>query len=481
MSRDAVLSRVLGAAGSVLVWMTVPGVLSAAAGSARAQTKVADVAPYYAVVGEGGAGMRGQPNDLYYTVSMLPAGTVVLADGESGAWSRVAYPYSVGVYARVEDVEVSGATAKLTKAAKLKAPHTTPNFAGSWADAAPQPLPAGTTLRVVEPVRETQGGPVVAYLVTPPDQARGYVETRLLHRASDAEVEAFRQKVGLQTIKGEGVKPGPGRPEAATPGDTHAAEPAGAGGGIDLTKPIATGEPGKTAEPAGGVPPDNAGERKVGSVDDLETVFQRVWKEPAQSAEIDELIAEYQRAIDASGAGDSYRTVQLQRRVDALKLRKDLREKIRKAEEARAALDADNQKLAEQLAAWERTRVYTIIGKVQPSTLYDGKRLPKMYRVVSVGAVDGRTLGYLKENPEVPLEKYLGQVVGVVGEASLDRSLKLNLIKPLRVDRLRAEDGKFVPAPASSGDAKPETSPAKAPEPAPSTTKSPEDMPDNGG
>ena len=94
-----------------------------------------------------------------------------------------------------------------------------------------------------------------------------------------------------------------------------------------------------------------------------------------------------------------------------------------------------------------------------------------MYRVVSVGSVSGRTLGYIQKTEKFDLDQYLGQVVGVVGQAQIDRSLQLNLITPYRVDRLKAADGAGLAPVGESG-----STPAAAPkDPAPAGEAAPAD------
>ena len=91
-----------------------------------------------------------------------------------------------------------------------------------------------------------------------------------------------------------------------------------------------------------------------------------------------------------------------------------------------------------------------MVGTLQPSTVYDGQRLPSMYRIVSVGGVAPRTLGYIKEKPEFKLVEKLGLVVGVVGEATMDRSLQLNVITPVVVDVLRSDLNNSTVVPPSA-------------------------------
>ncbi len=78
---------------------------------------------------------------------------------------------------------------------------------------------------------------------------------------------------------------------------------------------------------------------------------------------------------------------------------------------------------------------------LMPSTVYDGNNLPLMYRIQSVGAVGQRTLGYLKPEGDLNVKDKVGLIVGVIGEASVDPVLQLNIVKPVRVDALRPSTG----------------------------------------
>ncbi|MFZ4575811.1 MAG: hypothetical protein ACOYN0_15560, partial [Phycisphaerales bacterium] len=118
---------------------------------------------------------------------------------------------------------------------------------------------------------------------------------------------------------------------------------------------------------------------------------------------------------------------------------REFRDTVRRQEEARASLSSTNQAAAQALADVAKIRVYTVVGELQPSTVYDGKQLPLMYRVVSVGTSSPKTLGYIKPSTDWDLDRMLGLVVGVIGDATIDRSLRLNVISPVRVEVLRAD------------------------------------------
>jgi hypothetical protein len=167
--------------------------------------------------------------------------------------------------------------------------------------------------------------------------------------------------------------------------------------------------------------------------------------------EYDELMAEFGRSIASMPEGSRARRG-LEQRVEAMRLRLETRERLRQMEENRARLDSDMQRVRQQIAQWEASRDYTIVGVIQPSTVYDGQALPLMFRVVSVGGSAPRTLGYLRPNEKFNLVEMVGLVVGVIGEANVDRSLQLNVIDPVRVDILRpgagGQPGSVTPVPA---------------------------------
>jgi hypothetical protein len=88
-----------------------------------------------------------------------------------------------------------------------------------------------------------------------------------------------------------------------------------------------------------------------------------------------------------------------------------------------------------------------------------------MYRVVSVGGSSPRTLGYVRKSSELDLDRYIGSVVGVIGEAQLDRSLMLNLITPVRVDPLRSADKLGIMPGVKNSETAPATTPATTTQP----------------
>jgi hypothetical protein len=205
----------------------------------------------------------------------------------------------------------------------------------------------------------------------------------------------------------------------------------------------------------------------------LEAAFEAVRKEPAEQAEYTELTAELQKAIDGLDPASPQTPIvrgRLQQRLEYLKLLTDLRDQKRKLAEAQGGLKQNDELIRKRLAELDRVRQYTIVGRLSASTLYNGEQLPLMYRIQTVGGPNPRTLAYIKPDPKMGINSKLGQVVGVVGDAVMDSTLRLNVITPLRVDVLEPaspEGGGAPPAgaPGPSGATGPTVAPPPAGEP----------------
>ncbi len=93
----------------------------------------------------------------------------------------------------------------------------------------------------------------------------------------------------------------------------------------------------------------------------------------------------------------------------------------------------------------ERTRGYQFVGRLVRSSVYDGARMPLMYRMVSVNESIPRTLGYIVPDDALGIPTKLGEIVGVLGTSELDPALNLRIVTPTRIDVL-APEGLGLPA-----------------------------------
>ncbi len=469
-TRGVLVSTMLGL--STLAGLALSATLTF---SARAQdTGVAKITPYFAVVDQDDALLRSGGNDLMYPILKLSRGSVLRVDGEvtdksGGRWSQVSYPLGsyVLVSADAINLDASGRVGTLAKIAKAKAPNQSTGLKGSWADAIAQGLPAGTRVTVLE--GEPASGPAQAYKVAPPEAARAFVPTGVLRRATQDEINGYMSRAAQPaTLKLDQpeTKPAPTQ-TPATPTSAPASTPATDAGktGVDLTQPVVI--PQTTAAPSGDTykpsqdqgtasgtsegtasiekapkseakpkpptPPANPYEK-------LESALENVRKQPIESAEYMELMAQYQAEISKldDSPGNKMLRARLQQRYDYLRLRADLQAEKRKIADNADAIDKGQKAANEKLAELAKVRQYTIVGRLTASTIYDGTRLPLMYRVQAASAGSPRTLAYVKPDPALKIDGRLGQIVGIVGTQAIDQTVQLNIITPIRVDTLEA-------------------------------------------
>lgn len=433
-----------------------------------AQAQIADGEPYVAVVTTEGTLLRSNPTAAHYPVAKLRTGQVLRVMGQSGDWASVAYPAGVAAFAPADAVTINAeaGTATVVTPTQLKAVNMNTGLPGSWKPLLGEPLPAGTVLKLAdpEPADDTRGGR--AYRVVPPPGARAFVQASFLRRATPEEAAALQEPTPeAEEPEEPAAEP---QPEAA-PEEPAAQPPAGE----SLTEPmVPPGQPTPGERPAQPTPApverpaapqpeqpteaptviDQSGRpvvadagairSRAATMEELEAAFEAVSKQPVEDAELGELMAEYQRTM--AGLDDSPYNVRLkqrlQQRLDLLKIRADLQAALRQAAERRERLAQDQQRVSLRLAEVERARAYTIVGRLSASTLYDGVRLPLMFRIQSVGGA-ARTIGYIRPEPGMNLDQKLGQIVGVVGESAIDPSLRLNVINARRVDVLEPTGG----------------------------------------
>jgi hypothetical protein len=399
-----------------------------------------------------------------YQVAKLQRGQLLKVDGEAQGWTRVTYPAGTFVFVPSDSAQVdTGAKfITITKSIRPKAANIALGLKGSWKDCLDQPLAVGTKLNLAE-AEAAVNGSNTAFKVIPPEGARAFVPSAAVRKATQEEIDAFNATAGKTGIA----------PITATP--TLAAAPQTTPTTTNLTQPMVTPSPAATPTPAPSTPTTTAQtpattstptttaaaptiepkpiEIKPSPYEKLEAAFEAVRKQPPDSAEFGELLAEYQSALDKLKPEDPTTRMlrgRLQQRISYLKLLTDMQARQRDFTAGSESVAQDEKKLQERLAEVDRVRQYTIVGRLSASTIYDGKRLPLMYRVQAVGGTAPRTLAYVKPDDKLMIDAKIGAVVGVVGEAKMDPTLKLNIITPLRIDPLEPASLKDAATPAET-------------------------------
>lgn len=440
--------------------------------------QIQPVEPYGIVITSDNVPLKGGAGLVYYAVAMLKSGQVLKVDGQApGGWLRVEYPKGLRAFVKADDaaLEEGGKSIRLTRPSNLMAVNIAGGERGHWWTLVDEPRPAGAKFPVVETLK-TPDGKVYGYLVPAPPEARGYVKSESTRKATAQELAAYEQSLGAaptpagaeaakpKVAPAPAATPAPagGAPAKATPPDPGAAP---AGGGVIRTIAPPGGDAAPQAPGAAGGPVPTADgtaqaadtvaaakpvERRVGTVESLQSLFEQV--QGGKDAELSSVIAEFERSIRALGQTDEERRTAefLTARLEVLRLRQAVQASRLAAEEAARGLQQQQSHLQEQVRNLERARNYAMVGRLVPSTVYDGKRLPKMYRIQSLEPGFARTIGYLSPAANDELDSRLGRIVGVVGDARFDESLRLNIVTPKRVDVLSPSE---IPgaAPATEG------------------------------
>lgn len=182
---------------------------------------------------------------------------------------------------------------------------------------------------------------------------------------------------------------------------------------------------------------------RIGSIEELEEIFAKVQKQRTHEAEYGPLVAEVERMYEETPDTPENAGLRaaLQQRLSLLKIRQRVQEAARSNEAAISSAQDREGELVGRIRELEIRRSYAVVGRLLPSAVYDGQRLPRMYRVQSVDNTEApRTLGYLRPSKELNLETMLGETIGVVGTPKLDPRLNLRIIEPIKIDLIHSRE-----------------------------------------
>lgn len=416
---------------------------------------VRDIEPVWKVVARDGVSMRCGPESVFYAVAEYSSGRLLLVDGLTDSQARVRYPDDLAALVPADEVKViNDRSVELIRPSGLRAPSELLGLSGSWKALFDPTLPAGTQLAVRDTVKNTRGE-VVGYAVIAPKppavsgHARAFVPADALRDATPDEVAKHLGTAPAQPATQPATQPGtqpgdaagqPQQPDEGTsvvltPGAVVPVDPAGQPVTQPATDPAAS--PAQTPAPAqpGAQPAADPRQIFASKLEDLEASFATARRLPAAELDValDELLAEYSRTREET-TDDEYLAAQLDQRIEWLNLRILTRDQRRSIQAAMAQADDRSKALDNQVVDWRKGRAYQLVGRLVQSTVYNGERLPRMFRVQSVTSFDGtpRTLGYLV--PDAANETKLGAIVGIVGEARFDPQLRLMVIKADQVD-----------------------------------------------
>ncbi len=415
---------------------------------AAAQLNAVD--PYHVVVSAENVNLRCGAGSVWYAVASLSPGDVLRVDGVDAGWLRVIYPSGVPAVIKATDAMLDEArgSVKLTAPSRLLASNPRGGVFESWQTLLEKELASGTELTYIETLKDASGG-VSGYRVIAPEGARGYVSERFVRAATDVEIAAVKgaqapPPVAMTTppASSGSSETTPGAEAPAQAATTTATTPVAAGGAQEAGQPApaATTEPAAAEAPIEPValvpvePPAPAGP----SLKNLDSAYDALKSVPTEDAEIEPLIAEYERFLASlpETSANSGRRAYARAKIDLLRARGELQNAIRAAAEVEMNARRGSSSIEELRAALAAKPRYTVVGRLSASTVYDGTRLPLMYRILSIENFPGRTLAYVTPAPGVELTTRIGSLVGVVGDGAVDAALGVPVLTPKRVDFL---------------------------------------------
>lgn len=396
-----------------------------------------------------------------YDIAQLRQGTVLRVLGFGKKWVRVEYLPGWPAYVPADEVQVAadGTAVTLIQDSKLDAFNREGGRSGHYWDLLDTALPAGTQLPVQRTVTG-EAGSIFGYVVDAPKGAYGYIAIDAVRPARASEIRAFELEHGTASTtpaQTPGAEPPATQDQTATPisSQDNAEQTGSQTTAIDqptrgrAQDPTPAPRPVRTADPSG----------VTGTVQALAQMYERVQAQDVMQAEFGAAIAEFRRTIDSldnTRAGAAVRSF-LQDRLDVLETRATLQETLLAAEQRKRSIQESAQRTADLDRTARARQGYSLVGRLMASTVYDGKRgLPLMFKVESPGAT-GRTLGYVVATEDVQVQRYLGSLVGVVGNTRYDESLNLHVVAAERIDTLVA------PGSATNSRDTPNPSPADRP------------------
>jgi SH3-like domain-containing protein len=437
--------------------------------ASTALAQAASTSPSWSVVTGSAVNVRSGPSaQSAYAFGKLRQGDVVRIVREEFGWARVA-PEGAAfgeVFAYVPadrrvSLSADGNTATVTARTELRAPNM--EAAGSpdksWKQIGS--VDQGATLTVLGSVK---GERETVYKVRVPASAEAWVNMTFLRAATEAEaaaavatanaaaaaapapatVPAAPASAAVETGLVETV---PGTPaQVAAPVNAPASgAPAPAPTSPDIANtpaiPPLMGQPAPAAEtvelgatrPAAPVAPKPKFVSKRAKLDDLEQQFQLVRAQPEASAEFAALKAKYDELVDATEQTSSVRSV-ASARSQQLALLVETQSTMQVLESRKAQADRNRVEIAKLVLDIQRRADFTAIGVLNASAVYDGSRLPELYRLCD--PMTGATLAYVEPNPDIAMGPMLGTLVGVKGGTQYDPALRVTVITPLSMDLL---------------------------------------------
>lgn len=161
--------------------------------------------------------------------------------------------------------------------------------------------------------------------------------------------------------------------------------------------------------------------------------MEQVRRENVATAEVGPLRQRYLEFADRSATTPNQREF-ARARAEQLAIQEDAQRRLQELQALLAKNNAVLEVLRGARESMDARQPYTAVGRLNASIIYDGVRLPLLFRLQD--PTGGQTIGYMEPGKGFDLSSLLGQLVGVVGKSGYDDALRINTIDPVRIDVL---------------------------------------------
>lgn len=445
----SLLAAIIAGAAAAGLTLTAPAALAQAQPGARTVNFVTTAAS--------DVPLRSGNYTVFYPVARLKAGQVLAVVNEQDPeWLEVAYPPGTPAVVFTQEAELRERDGKKIVVTNRRSSLSAFNIAASGRSDhykrvfRAQALPAGAELRFLEAMTDPQSGEVFAYKVEAPMGATGYVARTDVRTATAADAQRYlatvnmtaaqlAERLGLGADSATTVADGAPTPadttgSTTTPTNTVAEgqqPPAGAApveGGPAVTMGELTGDGVLAARLD--APPEPSKWNNIDAVKKLDAAYDAISAEPLENAEFAPLIEEYRALLEQVPDEETTRSVReyINARIALLEIRRDLQATLGDLR----ALEASQETATGRLKSASRMALqgieYTLTGRLERSTLYNGERLPLRYRL-EVPQRGVRTLIAYVEPPESHnLDVMIGKTVTVFAKDRIDPESGFNVV-----------------------------------------------------
>ncbi len=420
---------------------TVAGILAAAltlVELAAAQAPAAPDGRWHRVDSDNAFVRSDASATVAYPVGRVPRGTLVMVTEDRFGWAKVrptgdAFATLHAFIAAEHATVVDGETVRIDVRTPLKAA----NFAAredplrSWKEVGR--LEPGTTLEFVETIQSDGRG---FHKVRMPESAEAWINLSFLKPANSEEIAAAtkpRTTPEAERAQTDEATPSAGSLQLISPAPAVVSSHRG----VDTASPSADGA--ASADELVGIEVLVAGDADAGaspSLDDLESAwatFQAKDQSEQGLGDYAELRDRYLVLASASGSSAATRH-RAKLRAEQIRLQTEIQDRLLELRRMQERNLMDLQAIREIREVMESRGDFDAVGRLNASLVYDGRRLPLLYRLQEPG--EGATVAYLLPTRDFSLAELTGQLVGVSGDLRYDEALRLNLITPRRVEIL---------------------------------------------